>query len=89
MIYNIFSPFGSFVPYIGMVTIIMNDYPKFKVSKLEYLWRKECFFFVFPLVVSLLFHDSSGYFIVSNNATHWNPVYCATKIGNINSVFVD
>ena len=21
----------SFVPYIGMVTIIMNDYPKFKV----------------------------------------------------------
>ena len=37
IIYNIFSPFGSFVPYIGMVTIIMNDYPKFKVSKLEYL----------------------------------------------------
>ena len=65
-----------------MVTIIMNDYPKVKVSKLEYLWRKECVF-VFPLVTSLLFHDSSWYFIVSNNATHGNPVHCVTKIGNI------
>lgn len=60
----------------------MNDYPKFKVSKLENLWGKECFF-VFALVTSLLFHKSSWYLIVRNNATHWNPVHCVTKIGNI------
>ena len=28
---HVFSLLFSFVPYIGMVTIIMNDYPKFKV----------------------------------------------------------
>ena len=30
-ILHVFFLLFSFVPYIGMVTIIMNDYPKFKV----------------------------------------------------------
>lgn len=32
---TVFS-FHSFVPYVGMVTILMNDYPKFKVSEFQF-----------------------------------------------------
>jgi hypothetical protein len=30
--FHFFYFFSSFVPYVGIVTILMNDYPKFKVS---------------------------------------------------------
>ena len=47
----------SFVPYVGIVTILMNDYPKFKVSAIYHCVYLIQYFRPLFLIVTL-----TGYF---------------------------
>ena len=59
-----------FLPYVGMVTIIMNDYPKFKVGIYEYLCV--CLYFCVIFFVRFFFFFTFVYHLIQASAASYS-----------------